>query len=239
MKPGVLVASGGIDSTVLMYELVRKKKLKGVIFFDYGQASVDQQLKCLRWQTPATVRIEVVRLQLPAWMRGSGAIMKGTPKKKQKSAYESMKLNEKELKTWMKDVWDYIPGRNTLFILYALAYARSLKVNTVYVGFQHDEPEWQMFLKQRDFSSAGMDTTPGYVDAFNFFITQGAMDADLRIEAPWFDKQMDKAAIIARGQKLGVDLSETYSCEFFPPCGGCRGCLVRNELLTSQEENVG
>lgn len=239
MKTGVLVASGGIDSTVLLYELAKKKKVKAVIFFDYGQRSATEQFFRLKTHTTKLkVPLEFQELHLPQYMQGVGAIISGKPKKAGKKKHESLDLSGKELEKWKTDVFDIIPGRNTLFLIYSLAYARSLKLNTVYVGFQHDRPEWEMFLKQRDFTSDGMDTTPGYLDAFNYFILQGAMDSNLRIEAPWFDRQWDKAAIVAHGRKLGADLEDTWSCEFYPECGECGQCRVRKEVLTSQEETV-
>jgi 7-cyano-7-deazaguanine synthase len=239
VKTGVVVASGGIDSTVLIYQLHKKGKLGGVFFMDYGQASRKVQLKYLKHhQNRLGFELIHQRVQFPGYMLGSGAIISGKVKTAQKDAYESLSLSGVKLSKWMDEVWDYIPARNTMFILYALAWARWKEYKVVYTGFQFDEPEWKMFHKQMDYSSPGFDTTPGYVDAFNYFLSQGAMDGEMRVESPFLTDQLDKAAIVKLGRRLKVDLDKTWSCEFYPECGACRGCLVRKKVLTSQGETV-
>lgn len=240
MKPGIVLASGGIDSTVLMYHLHQKKALKGIFFVNYEQASASIQYSNLMYHSKILkVPFEMFSLYLPLYMRGSGAILKGKPKKKQKKPYENLHYGAKKNKEWLRDVYDYIPARNTLFTLYALGWARSLGLKMVYAGYQLDSEVWEAFHKAGVDSSPGMDTTPGYVRDFNLFLKSGAIDNDMRVEAPFLDDCMDKQEVVKWGKKYKVDLSKTYSCEFYPECGACQGCLVRRKVLTGQGESVG
>ena len=45
---GVLLASGGMDSTVLAYDLAQKSENIIVLFLDYGQHCAEKELDTLR-----------------------------------------------------------------------------------------------------------------------------------------------------------------------------------------------
>ena len=231
MKKGVLLASGGIDSMVLAYQLKKQKALDSIVFIEYGQASSEEQWRCVQHHAGVLkVQAQHVRAFLPEFMQGSGAILSGKQKKKQKDPYEVMKLRGKKYDAWLRDVWDYIPGRNTFFLLYACGWARHRKLDRVYTGFQFDEPEWRAMHRAMSYEG-DLDTYPGFLWAFNDLLEAGAFTGKMEVIAPFLDAQKDKSAIVALGRKLGVDLSQTYSCEFWPACGSCRGCLVKRKVL--------
>lgn len=119
MKKAILLASGGLDSTTVAYQLASTSIDVIPIFFDYGQHCVD-----VEWN-----RVNEV---LPAHMRrperyNVSDIFKGSP---------SRLIKEADL--WNEEVKDddlYIPYRTMLFFAAAAARAQTIGVLDVYTGF--------------------------------------------------------------------------------------------------------
>jgi len=76
----------------------------------------------------------------------------------------------------------YVPGRNTIFLGYALSFAEAIGAKKIFIG-----------ANAVDFSGYP-DCRPKYYDSFNRVIKAGARDKGLKIETPIIDK--DKADII-------------------------------------------
>jgi len=119
VKKAILLASGGLDSTTVAYQLASTSIDVIPIFFDYGQHCVD-----VEWN-----RVNEV---LPAHMRrperyNVSDIFKGSP---------SRLIKEADL--WNEEVKDddlYIPYRTMLFFAAAAARAQTIGVLDVYTGF--------------------------------------------------------------------------------------------------------
>src|ERR1035441_2074285 len=100
-EPGILLASGGLDSTTLAYWLTEKSVQFTPLFIDYGQHCRKMELKTLRQVLPtnAKERIETVRI---------GDIYKGC---------RSLLITAPDL--WSDDVTGddlYLPYRNLLML---------------------------------------------------------------------------------------------------------------------------
>ena len=116
----------------------------------------------------------------------------------------------------------YVPARNTVFLSFALAWAETLGAADLFVG-----------VNALDYSGYP-DCRPEYIAAFETLAnlaTKAGVEGTtrLKIHAPLM--QMNKAQIIAEGQRLGVDYALTSSC-YDPgpdgrPCGACDSCLLR------------
>lgn len=115
----------------------------------------------------------------------------------------------------------YVPGRNTLFLSYAMAWAEVVGATDIFIG-----------VNALDYSGYP-DCRPEYLEAFakmaNLATRAGVEGRKLRIHAPLM--QMSKKEIIQKGVGLGVDYSLTHSC--YDPdaegraCGGCDSCRLR------------
>ena len=118
----------------------------------------------------------------------------------------------------------YVPGRNTIFLSYALAWAEVVGASDIFLG-----------VNAIDYSGYP-DCRPEYIKAFEHLAnlatkagTEGL--TPLRIRAPLM--RMTKAEIIRKGVKLGVDYGMTHSC--YDPsadgkaCGYCDSCLLRKK----------
>ena len=116
----------------------------------------------------------------------------------------------------------YVPGRNTIFLAYAMAWAEVVGAVDIFIG-----------VNALDYSGYP-DCRPEYIEAFEKMArlatragTEGGKS--LRIHAPLM--HCSKKDIIQKGVALGVDYSTTHSC--YDPsidgraCGQCDACLLR------------
>lgn len=115
----------------------------------------------------------------------------------------------------------YVPGRNTIFLAFALAYAEVVGAQEIYIG-----------ANQLDYSGYP-DCRGEFFEAFNhlakFATKQGVEGHPVKVIAPLLNKT--KADIIKNAVWLGVDLGLTHSCyDPLPdgtPCGHCDSCILR------------
>ncbi len=116
----------------------------------------------------------------------------------------------------------YVPGRNTVFLAVALAYAEGVGAFDIFLG-----------VNAVDYSGYP-DCRPEFIEAFERLAnlaTAAAVEGrgTFRIRAPLL--HMSKAEIIRAGLELGVDYSLTHSC--YDPaadggaCGHCDACRLR------------
>ncbi|MBQ27808.1 MAG: 7-cyano-7-deazaguanine synthase QueC [Nitrospiraceae bacterium] len=117
----------------------------------------------------------------------------------------------------------YVPGRNTIFLSLALAWAESLGASAIFFG-----------ANMLDYAGYP-DCRPEFVMAFNALARlgtqQGIEGSPITVYAPLL--QLTKAEIILKGIELGVPFSLTHSC-YDPspqgkPCGECDSCLLRQK----------
>lgn len=111
-----------------------------------------------------------------------------------------------------------VPFRNPIMLAMAVNLAVAAQANSVTIACNADDAE--MFP----------DCRWAAIDALNHAIKLSCLP--IEICAPYVNKQ--KCEIVALGLKLGVDISETWSCYAGgdAPCGACPACLKRQEALT-------
>ncbi len=116
----------------------------------------------------------------------------------------------------------YVPGRNTIFLSYALAWAEVLGARTMFIG-----------VNFMDYSGYP-DCRPEYLRSFEQTANLGTRvgvegGEKFAIRAPLL--YLTKGEIIQKGFSLGVDYGLTHSC--YDPdskgraCGACDACLLR------------
>lgn len=107
----------------------------------------------------------------------------------------------------------YVPGRNTIFLSYALSFAESMRASVIFIG-----------ANAVDFSGYP-DCKPGYYNAFNKVLK--ALGTRVQIKVPLI--KMSKTGIVRKGAYLGVPFRYTWSCYKGGrrPCGKCDSCRFR------------
>lgn len=116
----------------------------------------------------------------------------------------------------------YVPARNTIFLSFALAWAETLEIDTIFIG-----------VNALDYSGYP-DCRPEYIEAYQGMAnlaTKAGIEGttQLKVHTPLIS--MTKAQIIQKGTELGVDYGLTLSCYDPDPegraCGTCDSCLLR------------
>lgn len=117
---GVLLASGGMDSTVLAHWLEQDQKNIILLFLDYGQHCRDKELDVLKNVAPIRFKDNIRIIQIGDIYRNSNSRM------------------IKEANLWIDNVVAedlYLPYRNLLFLSIAAAYAQSHGIKGIYSAF--------------------------------------------------------------------------------------------------------
>lgn len=119
MNPGILLASGGLDSTTLAYWLDKAGVYFAPVFLDYGQHCVEKEWATLKTVLPAR--------SIPPRRIGISDVF---------SCSQSRMIREADL--WIEKVVDsdlYLPYRTLLFFSVGVSVAQSMNLTSVYSAF--------------------------------------------------------------------------------------------------------
>ena len=119
MSRALLLASGGLDSTTVAYQMVSDGIQVVPLFFDYGQHCVEIEWDRVNEVLPKSIQTPE-RINISGIFRGSASRL----------------IEEADL--WIEAVKDddlYIPYRTMLFFAAAAARAQTLGIFEVYTGF--------------------------------------------------------------------------------------------------------
>lgn len=207
-RPAVLLLSGGLDSTTLLALAAKQGFIIHALSFRYGQRHAHELAAAANLARKYNVaRHVVISLDMGAFggsaLTGDGEVPKDRP------------LDAKDIPV------TYVPGRNTIFLSYAMSWAEVLGATDIFIG-----------VNSLDYSGYP-DCRPEYIESFERMAnlaTRAAVGGQrLVVHAPLI--RMTKREIIELGTTLGVDYSETTSC--YDPavdgaaCGRCDACQYR------------
>ena len=208
-KRAVVLLSGGLDSATTLY-IARKKGFECFsLAFDYGQRHRRELESAKRIACAAGSRLKIIRVSLP-W-KGSSLI-----DRKLRLPRDS-RLRPPSAKSGIPST--YVPGRNLIFLSFAVSYAEAIKADAIFIG-----------AHSQDYSGYP-DCRPEFYRALNRVIAQGTKAGvekqGLRIEVPLINK--NKAQIIKLGERLRVPFGLTWSCYQggASPCARCDSCFFR------------
>lgn len=212
MKNAILLCSGGIDSVVTAHYIKNKLNYKKLIilFFNYEQKTLDAERK---FSKKCAKKINAKFIEMPLkWLGDISNSLINKHGKVHKLKKADLKNTKKESGNW------YVPCRNTLFLIYALALAESIYVkektlSEIFIGFKCEGKE------------SYPDTTKEFVNEMNELSKLSCIGKP-QIIAPLINK--DKEDIINLGNKLGVNFKQTHSCYISNKhCGYCLACMLR------------
>ncbi len=202
IKKAIVLLSGGLDSTTTLYYAKSKGYECRALIFDYGQRHKREIRSAVAVAKRAYIPYQILKIKLP-W-RGSALLDAG------------YRMPERSLKKIGKGIPStYVPGRNTIFLSFAVSYAEAIGAKAIFIG-----------ANAIDFSGYP-DCRPGYYRAFRSVIGKGTKAKNIRIITPLI--KLKKSQIIKLGLRLGAPLDLTWSCYRGGrrPCGVCDSCRLR------------
>ncbi len=213
-RKAVVLLSGGLDSTTVLAIAKEEGYDCYCQSFSYGQRQV-VELAFARENAKCYGASEHLVLELGLGKIGGSALTTDLAVPKSDEALDGL-ADENDIPV------TYVPGRNTIFLSYAMAWAEVLGAWDIFIG-----------VNAMDYSGYP-DCRPEYLQAFgrlaNLATKAGVSgERELVIHAPLLT--MTKKEIIQRGLSLGVEYANTHSC--YDPdgsgvaCGRCDACRLR------------
>ncbi|MBE9124883.1 MULTISPECIES: 7-cyano-7-deazaguanine synthase QueC [unclassified Coleofasciculus] len=205
----VVLLSGGLDSSTVLYQAKTEGYECYAISFDYQQRHRRELASARTVARCAGVKDhQVVSFDLRQW--GGSALTDDNLDLPQERSLEEMSENIPIT---------YVPARNTIFLSFGLSYAEAMGANALYMG-----------VNALDYSGYP-DCRPDYIQAmqevFKLGTKQGREGQPIQIITPLI--QLKKTEIIELGNQLGVPWQETWSCYAGDEvaCGVCDSCQLR------------
>lgn len=200
----VLVYSGGLDSTTLLYEY--RDSIALAVSFDYGSKHNAREIA---YAAENCKRVGVKHLVIPLGFIGqyfkSDLLLSGGEIPEGSYADDNMHST-------------VVPFRNGIMLAVAAGLAESYGLDTV------------MLANHSGDHAIYPDCRPEFVEAMDAAVKAGTYEG-IRVVSPYCD--ITKRDIALRGKALGIDYSLTYSCYKGGEkhCGKCGTCVERKEAL--------
>jgi 7-cyano-7-deazaguanine synthase len=204
-KKAVVVLSGGMDSTTLLYDVVAQGYETYAISFDYNQKHNKELGLAKQTCEKLGVNHRIVDLSVlnqvapSALTRDNWEVPEGH--------YEAENMKE-----------TVVPNRNMVLISLASAYAMGLKAAKVFYGAHGGD------------HAIYPDCRPEFAEKLAEVIKIADWNVT-ELEAPYL--KMDKGDIVTKGKELNVDYSLTWTCYKGKEkaCGKCGSCQERLEAF--------
>ena len=204
MKDSVIITSGGMDSTTMLYEY--RDQIGLAITFDYGSTQNGRERLCAVTHCQRLgIKHIIVRLDFmhrffkSALLEGPEAIPDGN-------------YDDENMKSTV------VPFRNGIMLAIACGIAESN-------GFRR-----VMIANHTGDHSIYPDCRAEFIDAMSQAMQAGTYE-NVEVFAPYTN--LSKTEIARHGAALGLDYSETYSCYKGGEhhCGTCGTCTERRQAL--------
>lgn len=206
MKQAVAVISGGLDSTVMVYQLLEENYAVKLLSFDYGQKHIHELEVAYATAKRLGLDHEVVDLY--------------SCRRLLSSALTSYQRIPEGHHSDPEMVANTVPNRNAIMLSIAFGWAASLNYNTVAIGIEGSEHSIYPDCRQ-PFLSAFWNME------YQSLLGYGTIDLVTPLAS------MSKVEVVKRGDRLAVPFEQTYSCYNggVLHCGRCGACSKRIEAF--------
>lgn len=209
MKKAIVLLSGGLDSTTCL-AIASQTYQVYALSFDYGQKHNSELIAAQNIAKHYRVQDHTI-IPLANFAQLAHSAL----------TQDAIHVDDYQAQEGIPNT--YVPGRNTLFLSYAMAWAETIKADAIFIG-----------VSAIDYSGYP-DCRPEFIHAFQQLMLN-ATDKDSCIQncqliAPLI--HMSKQETIEKGLSLGVDYSLTRSCYRLDAqgraCGTCDSCVLRKQ----------
>ncbi|MDR2616979.1 MAG: 7-cyano-7-deazaguanine synthase QueC [Endomicrobium sp.] len=197
-KKAIVLLSGGLDSTTILYYALSKGYKCNCIIFDYGQKHKKEINSAVKIAKLANVNYSLIKITLP-W---SNDVLTNKNKK--------VPIHKRLPRTVPPT---YVLGRNTLFLSYALSFAQSINANNIFIG-----------VNAVDFSNYP-DCTPEFIKAYNNVLK--SLKTKIIIQAPLLKLNKAQIIKLGTKLNVPYKNTWTCYNGFDKPCMQCDSCKLR------------
>lgn len=205
-KPVVVIHSGGLDSTVLLYALRAAGEDVRALSIDYGQRHARELAAAQAICAGAGVPHRVADLS------GLGILLAGSSLTSPEVAVPEGHYTAESMKATV------VPNRNMILISVAAGYAISLGADRVAYGAHGGDHA--IYPDCREEFAQALDAALALADWH-----------PVQLERPFVE--LTKADLVRKGAALGVPFAQTWSCYVGGEhhCGRCGTCVERREAF--------
>ena len=206
MKDSLIVLSGGLDSTTMLYEY--QYRIGMAVSFHYGSNHNDRELEfakmhCERLGIPhLVIRLPFIKQFFKSsLLEGADAIPEGN-------------YDDENMKSTV------VPFRNGIMLAIVAGLAETY-------GLKH-----VMMANHGGDHTIYPDCRPAFVEAMSAAIAAGTYEG-ITLKTPYTN--ITKGEIARKGKALGIDYTQTWSCYKGGAvhCGKCGTCRERKEALAA------
>jgi 7-cyano-7-deazaguanine synthase len=205
MNSTLVILSGGIDSSTLLYTALERGDVVTAVTYIYGQRHEEREVsaaKSIAGEVAATHYC--IDITGDGWSYGSSLTMS--------EAVPEGHYNDESMKSTV------VPGRNLIFSIEALKTALETGCSQIALGVHSGD------------SHTYPDCRPRFVEALREVLA--ASECGISVWTPFL--HMTKAEVAAEAIRLGVPINSTWTCYVGKgePCGKCGACVSRMEALS-------
>jgi 7-cyano-7-deazaguanine synthase len=203
-RDSVIIYSGGLDSTTLLYE--EQQRIALAVTFDYGSNHAEREIACARYHC-ALLGVEHMVIELGFMGRYfNSSLLSGA------EAIPDGSYDDENMRSTV------VPFRNGVMLSIACGLAESRGLKRVLIANHGGD------------HAIYPDCRPEFVSAMDGAMQAGTYDG-VRLAAPYTN--LTKADLVRRGVALGIDYGHTYSCYRGGEhhCGTCGTCTERREAF--------
>lgn len=213
MQKGLIIYSGGMDSTVLLHDYFQKGIIKMAVSFNYGSKHNDKEFEYAQRNTKK-LNIPHLRIDLKDVMKD----FKSDLLKSGGEIPEGHYADDNMRKT-------VVPFRNGIMLSIAAGLAESFGMDSIFIANHFG-----------DFSQYA-DCRSEFIIPMTKAIEEGTF-AKIKLVAPY--TSILKRDIALKGKEIGVDLNDTWSCYKGGEhhCGRCGTCVERKEAMSGFDTTV-
>ena len=203
-RDSVIIYSGGLDSTTLLYE--EQQRIALAVTFDYGSNHAAREIACARHHC-TLLGIEHVVIELGFMGRYFSSSLLSGPEAIPDGSYDDSNMHS-----------TVVPFRNGIMLSIACGLAESRGLTRVLIANHGGD------------HAIYPDCRPQFVAAMDGAMQAGTYEG-VRLAAPYTN--LTKADLVRRGAALGINYGRTYSCYRGGEhhCGTCGTCTERKEAF--------
>lgn len=203
-KDALIVLSGGMDSTTMLYDY--RDSIALAVNFNYGANHNAREAECARYNC-GKLGVELVEIDLSFMGRYfESSLLSGA------EAIPEGDYRDENMKSTV------VPFRNGIMLAVATGLAESRGLKAVMIANHGGD------------HAIYPDCRPEFINSMAMAMAAGTY-ADIELRAPY--TALTKTDIVARGKALGVDYGHTYSCYKggLTHCGKCGTCVERRDAM--------